>query len=1713
MAGSRRGAAAAVPAFYRLLITLLTLFAFPRSADGGVHAVLPSSGAAGGSDTAVTVLGADFFQTPKTSCRFGGDVVAADVTDESTVVCYPPASVDGAGFVYVEVSMNALDFTSSGVLYSYVEPAQLASMHPLGADAAGGSLVHVISRAAPRLGGGFTPESRCVFLDGADVVDADTRFVSSAVATCVTPKLRVGSVTATVGIGPGGATWMSSSSARAFATWRTPETLEALDGAGTVSVLEGVEGGGLTTRLTSADLLASWAEGAKASCRFGTIAVDAIVGVVDAGGESAEDGGVRVTAAVCVSPAGVRGREVNVRLVTTIGDCAQTASPTLTFGSGPELSVEGETDTVATGEVLGVLPRRVSTLGSPRSVAMLGKNFAPGASQCLVGESSWASEFVSSALMLCELPPHAAGAVVVATEESPAELTATALYVPEVVVEGLSTASGGTAGGTVVKISAEWLPDGDVLAARVGTTGPVAARWMSRLSAEAVTPARTAGAAEMWLDVFGDSRSSTSAWFSYAEPGAVVAAMPSLAPVSGTEWTSLVGWSLPARDVVCVVGGTRAEGCALPAGGMGYTELSVDGHSGTAVVSYAARPQVLGVSPKTGYARGGAIASVVGAGFMDEKAACVYGGVHAPAEFISSSLLRCESPSLSLGAVTVEVAAGSGTIVSESEMTVSVIADMRVQYVTPSSGPTQGGNVITVYGKYFVGIEPVACKLGSIGPLDARDNDATGLNLTAGLECVAPARPAGAARVAVGIRTSGYTDDDVQYLYASALAVQAVMPSAGETTSLRTISVFGMTLRSGVGSCVFGPRASAGVVRRHGEMVCDVQGGFGEGFFAVGAGGLRVEDGELNVVFEFRKPAEALLLHPRSGYGGSPVHVYGAHLEGAGCAFGGMLGMTHVVSTAVMKCEAPAIFSVGDVGVRLTDGLLAGSAAELMYEFRVEEAVQTLVPGNSSTAGGELVEVLATQATSMGNSRALACAVGSIAPVSARFMKERVAECSMPARAEGVTEIRVGIGNEFGRYGKPLTFAREPEIMDDMSLPVSMDVLSVISMEEPEFDVWTVRSVEPLELPALAGGVITISGDFDTAQAVECRVGTIDIAGRLVDGSTVECMAPYHIAETVEVGVSGAMGLSLDYIKPNITEISWNEVEADLEFTASEAGEEPEFDGSVVREVRPMELVANEGGVITVTGDFTDVETVACRVGTFGPIAGRRVDARTVECFAPYHVSGVVEISVNGAMGVALQYVAPAYVEDVVFDDSAPVEEVYEPVFDATSLRGVEPANVTTTEGGVITITGSFREVEKVACRVGTIGPMFGRLLDSETVECFAPFHAPGAVDVSINGALGASLTYLEPTENDFGFDLDDVAEINEGTVVNLTFASDVEEPTFDGSEVRSITPTSVTTEGGSVVIDGSFPMFGKVACRFGAVDVAGRLTDDLTVECFAPFHAAGIAEVAVNGATGIQLRYNSTAFENAELSVEGETDTVATGEVLGVLPRRVSTLGSPRSVAMLGKNFAPGASRCLVGESSWASEFVSSALMLCELPPHAAGAVVVATEESPAELTATALYVPEVVVEGLSTASGGTAGGTVVKISAEWLPDGDVLAARVGTTGPVAARWMSRLSAEAVTPARTAGAAEMWLDVFGDSRSSTSAWFSYAEPGAVVAAMPSLAPVSGTEWTSLVGWSLPARDVVCVVGGTRAEGCARCRREVWDTPSCLWMAILERRW
>ena len=141
----------------------------------------------------------------------------------------------------------------------------------------------------------------------------------------------------------------------------------------------------------------------------------------------------------------------------------------------------------------------------------------------------------------------------------------------------------------------------------------------------------------------------------------------------------------------------------------------------------------------------------------------------------------------------------------------------------------EGGNVLTVYGANFVAIEPTACKIGTIGPLDARDNDAPskGSDATTGLECVAPAAELGAYLVSAGIRTAGYTGDNVRYEYENAKHVAAIVPAGGSSRVATPVSLYGATIHVGSSSndCVVGNVRVPGVVVFAGEVRCELPAG------------------------------------------------------------------------------------------------------------------------------------------------------------------------------------------------------------------------------------------------------------------------------------------------------------------------------------------------------------------------------------------------------------------------------------------------------------------------------------------------------------------------------------------------------------------------------------------------------------------------------------------------------------------------------------------------------------------------------------------------------------------------------------------------------------------------------------------------------------------------------------------------------------------------
>ena len=1083
------------------------------------------------------------------------------------------------------------------------------------------------------------------------------------------------------------------------------------------------------------------------TCRFGTVATRA--SAVDLA--SAEDAGTlsprRRATATCATPAGKPSRGVSVPAWVSAGlsDRAPSVTPWMrressvarvddAFADGEYRSASDGGGTSSFGVVAAVTPRRASTAGTPSAVAVTGSGFLAHHSRCVIdGVASAPAHVVSSALMLCELPASLGGARVAtaAASASPRAMAsaradgATVTYALEALAARMDVTLGSTCGGAAAVITATAaLPDGDaagVVAARFGATGPVATRFVSRFAAETVTPARRPGAVAARLDGGAGAAAASTAYtlvFRYHEAGAVVAAIPTRLPVTGNVRVELFGWgrSVLGGPVACSFSGaapSREDGnlaCLAPPGGVGFVAVGAAGAhaagAGSISVAYAPRPRVAGVAPRTNYARGGAVTTLSGADFFGERddfgTNCEFGSsdgtrVFAPLTFVSSAVARCETPALVPETLAlVEYAGGAGqSLRSASGMTVTVLATPRVLSITPSGGPLRGGDVIVVAGENFVGVEPAACRVGSVGPLDARDADVTGARgFGATLECVAPAREIGVARVAVGARTgAGYTDDDVWYEYVASLPVEFAVPSTAESggAGVRALAVFGATLRKDERMpCVVGARSAPGEVTRHGEMTCGgalafsaasrngkldardstfgpgfkssrprldalaTRGAFdafrGEGFFAVGAGGLRsAANGELAVVFHFRKPAEATSVRPAAGFagGGTVVRVSGRHMTAeTGCAFGAKTtydGGVSLESSALARCESPAFpenFAVGDaVAVAPSDALAPPGADAPAFPFasRAEPFVLDVAPVSVQEPGGTILRVFGVfgeeqkkEGAAGGRGRDVsACAFGAVAPVAARradfFGDSAALVCVSPALARGGVSVRVGDAfGEYGRVGRDVAVAatRKDDAFADAATREDADEEHRKKLDRPK-----ATAAYPDVASPFGGARVVVSGAFlDThANADENGLGGVFLrfGGEHVVRLAAVVSSALALAEAPPRGARDENAVSVAAFANAAT---FSETSFVFAFAPS----------PTLVSVSPKHVVSKHGGLVTVRGAFGErmsssrgAGSPQCRFGSVGPTDARVVDAASAECFAPARAEGGAPVAVS----------------------------------------------------------------------------------------------------------------------------------------------------------------------------------------------------------------------------------------------------------------------------------------------------------------------------------------------------------------------------------------------------------------------------------------------------------------------------------------------------
>ena len=156
--------------------------------------IRPASAHEQGGST-VTIHGSGFKNTNAAFCRFGAHngenqtAVRATWLAESLLECVvPPAT--GPGAVSVDVTVNGIDYTASGLSLTYVTQTVIISAWPLSGPAGGGTIVNIS-------GTGFTSQRNaseppvCIFGRGAHAIHVSAHTFTDSTASCKVPPSPV----------------------------------------------------------------------------------------------------------------------------------------------------------------------------------------------------------------------------------------------------------------------------------------------------------------------------------------------------------------------------------------------------------------------------------------------------------------------------------------------------------------------------------------------------------------------------------------------------------------------------------------------------------------------------------------------------------------------------------------------------------------------------------------------------------------------------------------------------------------------------------------------------------------------------------------------------------------------------------------------------------------------------------------------------------------------------------------------------------------------------------------------------------------------------------------------------------------------------------------------------------------------------------------------------------------------------------------------------------------------------------------------------------------------------------------------------------------------------------------------------------------------------------------------------------------------------------
>jgi hypothetical protein len=326
-------------------------------------------------------------------------------------------------------------------------------------------------------------------------------------------------------------------------------------------------------------------------------------------------------------------------------------------------------------------------------------------------------------------------------------------YDPTPTVTRVSPAGGPPAGGTTVTITGTGFVPGATVA--FGSNAATSVTYKSATQLTATAPSASPGTVDVTVTTPGGTSSTSPAdEYGYDRP-TVTRVSPAAGPTAGGTTVTITGTNFvsgatvqfgsSAATSVTVKSATQLTASA-PSASPGSVDVTVTTAGGTSPTSsadrysYDATPTVTAVSPNGGPVAGGNTVTITGTNFV--SATTVHFGSKAgtSVNVQSATTLTAVAPAGSGGTVDVTVSTPGGPSATSSADQYAYVPP-SVSAVNPVTGPTTGGNTVTITGTNFV----------SGATVDFGTNAGTSVNVQSSttLTAVAPAGSGGTVDVTV----------------------------------------------------------------------------------------------------------------------------------------------------------------------------------------------------------------------------------------------------------------------------------------------------------------------------------------------------------------------------------------------------------------------------------------------------------------------------------------------------------------------------------------------------------------------------------------------------------------------------------------------------------------------------------------------------------------------------------------------------------------------------------------------------------------------------------------------------------------------------------------------------------------------------------------------------------------------------------------------------